>query len=168
MNEELIKNIENKEKQVEIQEKEDIKTITWLVFSMNDNRFAIDSSKVDEIIRDVEVYKLPFLPAYIEGVINRRGDPFTVLNPLLIIEAEGETTQKPPLFIVLKRDDDSVCLHISDILFFHETAETDLHLIPGDTENSFFLGTVDYQKEEIQVLNPDAFEILLRKDLGNA
>lgn len=168
MNEELIKDIENKEKQVEEAGESSAVTVTWLVFSMNGIRYAIESSKVDEIIRDVEIYKLPFLPTYIEGVINRRGDPFTVINPLLVIEAEGETKLDTPLFIVLKRDDDSLCLHISDILFFHETPETDLHMIPGDTDNSFFLGTVDYQKEEILVLNPDAFELLLRKDLGNS
>lgn len=168
MNEELIKDIENKEKQVEAAVEETTNTITWLIFSMNDTRYAIESSKVDEIIRDVEIYKLPFLPAYIEGVINRRGDPFTVINPLIVIEAEGETKLDTPLFIVLKRTDDSLCLHISDILFFHETPETDLHMIPGDTDNSYFLGTVDYQKEEILVLNPDAFELLLRKDLGNS
>lgn len=168
MNEEFIKEIENKEKQEVSQGDVTMNNITWLVFSMNGTRYAIESSKVDEIIRDVEIYKLPFLPAYIEGVINRRGDPFTVINPLIVIEAEGETKLETPLFIVLKRSDDSLCLHISDILFFHETPETDLHMIPGDTDNSYFLGTVDYQKEEILVLNPDAFELLLRKDLGNS
>lgn len=169
MNEELIKDIENKQNQAKETAEEVKNTVTWLIFSMKDTRYAIESSKVDEIIRDVEIYKLPFLPAYIEGVINRRGDPFTVINPLIVIEAEEEDTKLDvPLFIVLKRTDDSLCLHISDILFFHETPETDLHMIPGDTNNSFFLGTVDYQKEEILVLNPDAFEMLLRKDLGNS
>lgn len=167
MNEELVDAISDKKLKIEIAEVEK-STVTWLIFSMNGTKYAILSSNVEEIIRDVEIYKLPFLPAYIEGVINRRGDPFTVINPLLVLDTNEDTKQETPLFIVLKRTDDSVCLHISDILFFHETAESDLHIIPGDTENSFFVGTVEYQKEEIPVLNSDAFELLLRKDLGNA
>lgn len=164
MNEEIVENIEKiKKEQITADER---KKITWLMFSINEKKYAIESSAVLEIIRDVQVYKLPFLPSYIEGVINRRGDPFTVLNPLIAIGADNINTIKEPLFLILKRDDDQVSLHISDILFFYDIDEKDLHIIPNNDENGFFIGTIDYNKEEIPVFNPNAFELLLRKDLG--
>ena len=80
MNEEIIDKIASKdgEKTEVIEEK---KMVTWLVFSVAEKKYAVKSSEVLEIIRDVSVYKLPFMPDYIEGVLNRRGDPFTVINP---------------------------------------------------------------------------------------
>lgn len=143
-------------------------TTTWLIFSIAQKKYAMRSTEVLEIVRDVAVYKLPFMPAYIEGVLNRRGDPFTVINPLAVIGATETTPPKEPLFLILKRDDDQVSIHISDILFFTEMAESDLNLIPNSDEEGFFLGTLGYGHEEIPVLNPNAFEILIRKDLGSA
>lgn len=168
MNEEIVKEIEESQIDTEAQQKEEVhEKITWLIFSMCGKKYAIKSCEVVEIIRDMTVYKLPFLPSYIEGVINRRGDPFTVLNPLAIIDADNKDTPEQPLFIILKRTDDQLSLHISDILLFHETEATDLHIIPNDEEDSFFLGTIEYNREEIPALNPDSFEHLLRKDLGS-
>jgi len=167
MNEEVVKEIEdnNINKDVITTDASRDKT-TWLIFDICGKKYAIKSNEVHEIIRDMKVYKLPFLPSYIEGVMNRRGDPFTVINPLAVIEDDGEKVPEQPLFLVLKRDDDQISLHISDILFFHEVENNDLHLIPNNDEEGVFLGTIDYDLEEIPALNPNAFELLLRKDLG--
>ena len=167
MNEEIIDKIASKdgEKTEAIEEK---KMVTWLVFSVAEKKYAVKSSEVLEIIRDVSVYKLPFMPDYIEGVLNRRGDPFTVINPRSLI---GDTETTPPdvlLFLIFKRSDDQLSIHISDILFFAEIEEDGLNQIPEKNEEGFFLGTIAYKDEEIPVINPNAFEILIRKDLGSA
>ena len=62
MNEEIVNDIASNQKQDE--ENVEVKNkITWLVFSINDKKYAIKSSEVHEIIRDLTVYKLPFLPS---------------------------------------------------------------------------------------------------------
>ncbi|MBO7485163.1 MAG: chemotaxis protein CheW [Spirochaetaceae bacterium] len=167
MNEEIIDQIEanNKETVENIEEKH---MTTWLVFLIANKKYAVRSSDVLEIIRDVSVYKLPFMPSYIEGVLNRRGDPFTVVNPRSLIGDTETTPPTEPLFMILKQVDDQLSLHISDILFFTEMEEGDLNLIPGGNEEGFFLGTLAYGNEEIPALNPVAFETLIRKDLGSA
>ncbi len=166
MNEDLI-NIINAGGTTEEQEAEKTTTI-WLIFSIVQKKYAMRSADVLEIVRDVAVYKLPFMPAYIEGVINRRGDPFTVINPLSVFGASETKPPEEPLFLILKRDDDQLSVHISDILQFTEMAESDLNLIPNNGEEGFFLGTLSYGHEEVPVINPNAFELLIRKDLGSA
>ena len=167
MNESVVSEIE-RESSLEKQEAVDVREkITWLIFAILDRKYAIRSSAVDEIIHDVKIYKLPFLPSYVEGVMNRRGEPFTVLNPVAMIDEESNEKVDSSLFLVLKRTDDKLSLHISDILFFCETEGDDLHLIPNLDEERVIMGTIDYNHEEIPVLNPDSFEILLRKDLGS-
>ncbi|MBQ7159257.1 MAG: chemotaxis protein CheW [Treponema sp.] len=167
MNEEIIDQIaqNNKDAPEVIEEK---KMVTWLVFSVAEKKYAIKSGDVLEIIRDVAVYKLPFMPDYVEGVINRRGDPFAVINPRSLIGDTDTTPPAAPLFLIFKRDDDQLSIHISDILFFAEMEEGSLNQIPEKNEEDFFLGTIAYKDEEIPVINPNAFEILIRKDLGSA
>ena len=167
MNEEIIEEIKENTSTKVTSEEEKAMT-TWLIFLISDKKYAIKSSDVLEIISDLSVYKLPFLPEYVEGVLNRRGEPYTVINPNPIFD---EDPSAPPpekqLYMVFKRDDDQLSLHISDILLFTKIEDTELKLIPDATEESFFLGTVTYDGDEIPVLNPNAFEVLIRKDCGN-
>ena len=167
MNEEIVDQIAL-ESIVQAELLEEKKMTTWLFFSIGEKKYAVRSADVLEIIRDVAVYRLPFMPAYIEGVLNRRGDPFTVINPRSLIGDTVTTPPEEPLFLILKRDDDQLSLHISDILFFADIEEGDLNLIPGSNEESYFLGTLGYGSEEVPALNPNAFELLIRKDLGSA
>ncbi|MBP3773409.1 MAG: chemotaxis protein CheW [Treponema sp.] len=165
MNEEIVEKIAaNTSSEIEIAEEK--KLTTWLIFSIGEKKYAVRSRDVLEIIRDASVYKLPFMPPYIEGVMNRRGDPFTVINPRQLIGEEDSTPPKEPLFLILKRDDDQLSIHISDILFFTDMAESDLNLIPGNNDEGFFIGTLGYSGEEIPAMNTNAFENLIRKDLG--
>ena len=165
MNEKIVEEIESKdsEKTVVVDEKT---MTTWLIFLISEKKYAIRSSDVLEIISDLSVYHLPFMPNYIEGVLNRRGDPFTVVNPNPIFDASNSAPPDKSLFMIFKRNDDQLSLHISDILLFTKIEDSELKLIPDATEESFFLGTVGYNNEEIPVLNPNAFEVLIRKDCG--
>ncbi len=118
MNEEIIEEIESssEEKTSTLEEKE---MTTWLIFLISGKKYAVRSSDVVEIISDLQVYKLPFMPKYIEGVLNRRGDPFTVINPNLIINQDADAASpEKSIFMIFKRSDDQLALHISDILLF--------------------------------------------------
>lgn len=166
MNEEIIEDIESKN-EVKSVSLDDKAMTTWLIFLISEKKYAVRSSDVVEIISDLSIYHIPFMPKYIEGLLNCRGEPFTVVNPNSIFEETPDAA--PPeksLFMIFKRQDDQLSLHISDILLFTKIEDTELKLIPDATEESFFLGTVNYDGEEIPVLNPNAFEVLIRKDCG--
>ena len=167
MNEELIQEIESKTDDSTV-ETAQVSMTTWLIFLISDKKYAVRSCDVVEIISDLSVYKLPFMPKYVEGVLNRRGDPFTVINPNVILQ---EDPNLPPpeksLFMIFNRRDDQLSLHISDILLFTSIEDTNLKLILDSSDESFFLGTVTYDGEDIPILNPNAFELKLRKDCGN-
>ena len=167
MNEEIVEEIASRNDS-ENESAQEVSMTTWLIFLISGKKYAVRSCDVVEIISDLSVYKLPFMPKYVEGVLNRRGDPFTVINPNPIFEDQAEA--EPPrksLFMIFKQDDDQISLHISDILLFTRIEDTNLKIIPDATEESFFLGTVGFDGEEIPVLNPNAFEYKLRKDCGS-
>ncbi len=188
MNEQLIQQIADNQNTARQQVPEEMEAkkknrITWLIFLINNEKFAIQSTQIQEIIRDVSVYSLPFVPRYIEGVLNRRGDPYTVIDPTILLDRaknpeqpqqEDEEEKKTDddsvaLFLVFNFTNDQICIRIDDILFFYETNDDELRVFMDTNKDvSFYKGTIEYNHEEVPVLNADAFELRLKKDLQNA
>lgn len=52
----------------------------FVIFKINDESFGIEITEVREIIKPVEVFKIPDSPEYIEGLFNLRGKVHTVFN----------------------------------------------------------------------------------------
>lgn len=51
-----------------------------VIFEINGEEFGIEITKVQEIIKLVEIYKIPSAPPYVEGLINLRNKIFAVFN----------------------------------------------------------------------------------------
>ena len=136
-------------------------TISFLIFSVNNKKLAIDISLVQEIVRDSKVHFLPFVPEYIEGIINYAGKPYTVVNPVVLNDDDDKTLVDVdnPTFLLFKRDDDQFCLHISMVEVFYEVLKEDLE--DEDWENE-----ITYKGKQIPLLKPDKIEERLRRDLG--
>lgn len=152
MNEKLLDEIlsdKDKEK-VEIQATEDEIQVTWLIFSMHEKLYAIVASSVKEILRNLELYPLPFLPNYFSGVVNRHGDPYAVVDGSLII---GEEKQDSALYAVLNIPNEQLCLRISSIVDFYVASSSSVTPFSDGEEFSCFSGFVSYHKESVPVFN---------------
>lgn len=102
-------NAENTE-DIENAEDESPPPKTWIVFSAGDENsknqeelFAVDSSEVAEIIRNAEVFGLPFVPPFVKGVLNFYGRPFAVVD---FDKVRGRGFTNGSLFLIFKSDDD--------------------------------------------------------------
>ena len=76
---------------------------TWLIFKIGNGEdekslYAIPAEQVKEILRDANVFPLPFVPPYVNGVLNRSGDPYVVIDSAVL---EGKEAQNSLLFIVM-------------------------------------------------------------------
>lgn len=82
------------------------KEIQVVIFSLGDEEYCVDISSVREIIRLVEITRIPKMPDFIEGIINLRGQTTTVIdlrkrfemdstindaNRIIIADLKGET-----------------------------------------------------------------------------
>ncbi len=52
----------------------------FLVYKIDKYEFAIEISKIEQIISPSEIFQVPFVPAFVEGVIDCRGTICTVIN----------------------------------------------------------------------------------------
>ncbi len=98
---------------------------SYLIFSVKKKRYALNTTKVQEIMSSAKIHPLPFVPRYIEGVVNCRGLPYTVVNTL-IMNGEEDCDIDGSKVLVFKRSDDQFALHISNIEVFFEPEEEDV------------------------------------------
>lgn len=100
-------------------------TDSYLIFSVGMRLYAIQTTQVQEIINNAKIHQLPFVPDYIEGVVNCRGRAYTVVN-LLQLEGEEKPAMDGLTVLVFKRATDQIALHISSIKLFFEPEEDDI------------------------------------------
>ncbi len=144
----------DKKVEAEIKKLYDGNESSYLIFSIKSHRFAIKSTMVQEIMYGAKVHKLPFVPDYIEGVLNCRGNPYTVVNTLkLDKEEESEIDEK--VFLLFKRSDDNFSIHISNIEVFFEPEDDDV-----------FADKVKYKLKFIPLFDADYLEENMCRDLG--
>ena len=142
------------EQQAEIDQLYNRTDSTYLIFSIHDHRYALKSANIQEIMYGAKVHKLPFVPDYIEGLINCRGNPYTVINTLKMDKEENPEI-KEKVFLLFKRDDDQFSIHISIIEVFFEPEEDAVH----DDK-------VKYKTKFIPLFNSDRIEDTMCMDLG--
>lgn len=62
------------------QKKQDDELLQLVTFSIGDEEFGVNILKVQEIIRTMEITKVPRAPAFVEGVINLRGKVIPIID----------------------------------------------------------------------------------------
>ncbi|EGJ51042.1 chemotaxis protein CheW [Desulfocurvibacter africanus] len=62
------------------QKRQDVELMQLVTFSIGDEEFGVDILKVQEIIRTMEITRVPRAPAFVEGVINLRGKVIPIID----------------------------------------------------------------------------------------
>ena len=126
---------------------------SYLIFSVQKTLYSIKTSNVQEIMHSAKIHPLPFVPEYIEGVVNCRGVAYTVVNLLKMENQENSDMTNMPV-LVFRREDDQFALHISSIELFFEPESEDI-LADG----------IKYKSRLIPFFDADSIETALRRDL---
>lgn len=163
MNEQIVSQIkqhneENTKSAIEIKEQ----IVNFLLFKMKDDVFAMESTLSREILRDLPVYSLPFVPTYVNGVLNRHGEPYTVIDPLLLIGKENQTEN---LFIVCQIPDEQLCLRVSDVIEFCEIEQNKINVFKNNESINFFKSSFLWKEKEVPVINIFTFLDKIKNDL---
>ena len=78
------------------------KTNQYLTFKLGDEDFAVDVSKVREILELIKITKVPRTPEFMKGVINLRGSVVPVLDLRLSLEIDSAENTVDTCIIVLE------------------------------------------------------------------
>jgi purine-binding chemotaxis protein CheW len=89
-----------------------------LIFTIKDEKFAIDIMRIVEILNPIDVHTIPELPHFIDGVINLRGSVIPIINMRKRFDIE-EVSDKARI-IIIKFDDESIGLIVDKVLEIKE------------------------------------------------
>ncbi len=81
---------------------------------MGKTDFAIKLSDVIEIIRMMEIRKIPRVPAYIEGVLHLRGEIVIAVNLKKLLLIAGKTNKQPKI-IIFSMGDKKIGFIVDDV-----------------------------------------------------
>lgn len=162
MTDELFSTIKN-ELAKKTESKGSKKKTTWLIFTLQNQQFyALPAGSVKEILRDSQIFPLPFAPDYLKGVVNRYGDPYAIIDPAIIM---GEKEQKSSIYIVIN-DENHTCFQIADVKDFYSASESELVPFAQSENSDFFEGTITFKNKSVLVLKITAFLQKVEQDIA--
>lgn len=162
-NEELLKTIEKSEGEGGEEEIIEEKEYKFLIFTVGEHLYALYADEVREIIGGNPVFYLPFVPAYVRGLINRHGDPHTVFDVHALLEQEQTEADS---FLILKLEEDKVAILISEILEIVKVPESGINVLTSkEREMRFFRGSITVKGKEVFILHVQNLLLKLEEDL---
>jgi len=93
----------------------------YLIFTVQDKRYALPSKLISEVAALEKVFPLPLVPAYVRGIINRYSVPYALIDISLLFLKDASKARK---VVVLKEEVDKLALLIDDV--------TDIADLPSD------------------------------------
>ena len=84
------------------QKRQDDELIQLVTFSIGEEEFGVDILKVQEIIRTMEITKVPRAQAFVEGVINLRGKVIPIIDLRRRFGLVSKTHDKHTRIIVIE------------------------------------------------------------------
>jgi purine-binding chemotaxis protein CheW len=162
-NSELVEKLETRQTGLQTTEEKETRSFKFLIFHADDRYYALYAEEVKEIITGTPLFYLPFAPSYVRGLINRHGEPHTVLDLLMVFEQRELTAST---YLVLSREHDQITFLITDVDEIIRTEEADIHLITTrEEQNNHFIGALNSQGREIFILNTQSICQRLVNDL---
>ncbi len=89
----------------------DEEKIELLAFKLSNEEYALDINRIKEIIRPVEITRVPRVPSYIKGIISLRGvivPVYNLKNRLGLLEANEFSNESQKRILILNFDEEFI------------------------------------------------------------
>ena len=139
----------------------------YCTFVLNGQHFGIDAVKVQEVIRQADMTRVPLAPPAVRGLINLRGQIVTAIDLRRRLDMPDRASTEAPVSVVIQTDDGPVSLlvdEIGDVLeLLSENFEPPPETLRGPTRTV----TIGVSKLDGRLLLLLDTEKVLRFDNGN-
>ncbi|MBI5237462.1 MAG: chemotaxis protein CheW [Deltaproteobacteria bacterium] len=135
-------------KTIGVPDKDSIKTLQLVTFRLGQEEYSLDILRVQEIIRYIDLTRVPRAPEFVEGVINLRGRVIPVLDLRNRFGLPDAGKNEDTRIIVVDIDDKTIGLKVdavSEVLrLSSDTVEPPPSLVmDGSSEYIMGVGKVD-------------------------
>jgi len=102
----------------------------YCTFFLGEQYFGIDVLEVQEVIRYLEMTRVPLAPAVVRGLINLRGQIITAIDLRRRLELPDRPNGQLPVNVVVSTDDGAVSLLVDEIGDVLQVPESSFELLP--------------------------------------
>ena len=92
-----------------------VQTSQFCTFYLDKLLFGVELKGVQEVIRSLDMTKVPLAPAVVSGLINLRGQIVTAVDLRRRLELEPRPEGMLPMNVVVRSDDGAVSLLVDEI-----------------------------------------------------
>jgi chemotaxis signal transduction protein len=135
-------------------EAQEVSTVKLIFFRVGESLYALPAEFVQEIMLDLTIHYIPFLPPLVRGLVNRLGEPITVVDLHYLIH---RSSLNGKTFLILKPHISKTAFLIDSVQDIRVIAETEIsRLVTTPESGNFGLGIVRYGDADVLVLNVEA------------
>lgn len=107
----------------------------YIMIKLGKERFGIDIKYVDNIVRMMDITRVPMIQPYMKGVINLRGDIVPVMSTRIKLELEDcEATDASRIIIVKMEGNDTIGLIVDEVREVVTLTEEEIEKVSFDKD----------------------------------
>lgn len=129
-----------------------------IVFRLNDEQFAVETSRVQGINDMMEVTKVPGAPQYIKGLINLRGNVISLLDLELLLDIEKKSNEKNNI-IILNIKDELVGVAVDAVNEVMDVTDSALEKIKDDKNKNYVKSVVNLGDRIVTLIDIDELKL---------
>lgn len=125
-----------------------------VIFKLNDEQFAVETSMVRSINDMMQITKVPNAPNYIKGLINLRGNVISLLDINLLLDVKrGDNSQES--IIILKIGEESVGITVDQVDEVLEVEESIIEKLDDGNKKAYLSGIINFKDRIVTLIDID-------------
>ena len=129
-----------------------------IVFKLNDEEFAIETSKVQGINDLMEITKVPGAPLYIKGLINLRGNVISLLDLELLLDIEKSGDNKNNI-IILNIKEEQVGVVVDAVNEVMDIDDSKMEKIKDEKNRSYVKSVINLGDRIVTLIDIDELQL---------
>lgn len=127
-----------------------------IVFNLENEQFAVETSKIQTITDVMKVIRVPKAPKYIRGLINLRGSILSLLDikMLLGMQDKGDESETKNI-IILKVNDEQVGISVDEVHEVVNADEKSIQKLSDDKNQPFIKGILNFSDRIVTLIDID-------------
>ncbi|MDU4860390.1 MAG: chemotaxis protein CheW [Terrisporobacter othiniensis] len=126
----------------------------YMVFVVNNQKYALSSKYIIEIIEMLPITKVPFLPKYMKGIINLRSTIIPVMDARMRFDIEPINYDERTCIIIIENNDNKIGLIVDTVNeVIHISPEQNMNMDSSqDDGKSNFIKSVSEINNDVQLI----------------
>lgn len=128
-----------------------------VIFKLNNEQFAVETSKVQSINDAMEITKVPRAPAHIKGIINLRGNVISILDINLLMEVpkQESSEESEESIIILEMEEELVGIVVDQVDEVLDLDENMIEKVTDENKRAYIEGIINFKDRVVTLINID-------------